>query len=134
MKPLASARHKRLRFETLEARLVLDAGPLAISEFMAVNDNGLRDGDNETEDWLEIHNRGTDPVDLQDWYLTDDATDLTAWQFPDVTLTGGGSLVVFASGKGANGPAGELHTDFKLSGNGEYLALVRPNGTTIESA
>ncbi|HYW80948.1 MAG TPA: lamin tail domain-containing protein, partial [Thermoguttaceae bacterium] len=122
-----------LRFEPLEARLQLNAGPLVISEFMAVNHNGLRDGDNDTEDWIEIHNRGTDAVDLQDWYLTDDATDLTGWQFPNVTLTGGDSLVVFASGKYPNGPAGELHTDFKLSGSGEYLGLVQPNGTTIES-
>ncbi|KKL19422.1 hypothetical protein LCGC14_2465620, partial [marine sediment metagenome] len=66
-------------------------------------------------------------------YLTDDATDLTGWQFPSVTLGGGESLVVFASGKYPNEPAGELHTDFKLSGNGEYLALVRPDGVTIES-
>ncbi|HYW81167.1 MAG TPA: lamin tail domain-containing protein, partial [Thermoguttaceae bacterium] len=93
----------------------------------------MLDGENDTEDWIEIHNRGTDSVNLQDWHLTDDADDLTRWQFPDHTLNGGESLVVFASGKHPNGPAGELHTDFKLSSNGEYLALVQPDGETIES-
>ena len=130
---LRATRRRRLDFETLESRQMLDAGPLAISEFMAINDNGLLDGENQTEDWIEIHNRGTDPVDLQNWYLTDDATDLTRWQFPSATLAGGESLIVFASSKHPNGPAGELHTDFSLRGNGEYLALVRPDGVTIES-
>jgi len=27
---------------------------------------------------------------------------------------------------------GEIHTNFKLDGDGEYLALVRPDGTTVE--
>ena len=38
-------------------------------------------------------------IDLSGWYLTDDAADLTQWQFPDVTLATGEYLVVFASGK-----------------------------------
>ncbi len=42
-------------------------------------------------------------------------------------------LVVFASGKDRRDPAGELHTNFKLSGSGEYLGLVRPDGITVAS-
>ena len=62
----------------------------------------------------------TDPISLDGWYLTDDAARPTQWRFPDVTIDGGGYLLVFASGKYPNGPPGELHTSFKLSGNGEY--------------
>jgi hypothetical protein len=36
--------------------------------------------------------------------------------------------VVFASGKDRVDPAGRLHTNFKLSGEGEYLALMAPDG------
>jgi len=106
---------------------------LQISEFMAVNNNGLDDEDRDEEDWIEIHNAGTDAVDLDGWFLTDKADNLTKWTFPAVTLAGDAYLIVFASEKDRRDPAGELHTNFKLSGAGEYLGLVRPNGVTVVS-
>jgi len=48
-----------------------------------------------------------------------------------VTLAPDGYLVVFASEKNRRDPAGELHTNFKLSGSGEYLGLLRPDGVTV---
>ena len=39
--------------------------------------------------------------------------------------------MIFASGKDRTDPAAELHTNFKLTGEGEYLALVEPDGTTV---
>ena len=45
---------------------------LEISEFMAVNGNGLDDEDRDEEDWIEIHNAGTRAVNLDGWYLTGD--------------------------------------------------------------
>src|SRR5207302_8236180 len=67
-------------------------------------------------------------------YLTDNAANLTRWTFPAVTLAPGAYLVVFASGKNRADPAGRLHTDFQLSAEGEYLALVAPDGVTVVSA
>ncbi len=49
--------------EALEPRLLLD-GSVMISEFMADNDTALLDGDLQYSDWLEIHNPGTEAVDL----------------------------------------------------------------------
>ena len=72
-------------------------------------------------------------MNLEGWYLTDNANDLTKWKFPAVTLGPDAYLVVFASGKDRRDPAGELHTNFKLSGAGEYLGLVRPDGVTVVS-
>ncbi|HNS22343.1 MAG TPA: CotH kinase family protein [Sedimentisphaerales bacterium] len=106
---------------------------LEISEFMAVNDTGLDDADRDESDWIEIHNAGADRANLQGWYLTDSAGNLAKWQFPEVFLDPDAYLVVFASGKDRRDPAGELHTDFKLSGSGEYLGLVRPDGVTVVS-
>ena len=101
-----------------------------ISEFLAINDGGLEDGDGDVEDWIEIHNPDAVPALLTGWFLTDDPLDLTKWRFPTTADPGLGYLVVFASGKDrVAGP--ELHTNFKLSGSGEYLALVKPDGTTI---
>ena len=121
----------RLAFEQLESRLVLDVGPLFISEFMAINNNTLADEDGEYSDWVEIHNPTDSAVDLDGWHLTDDAANLTQWQFPSVMLDPGEYLLVFASGKNRTDPSGELHSNFQLSRDGEYLALIEADGLTV---
>jgi hypothetical protein len=104
-----------------------------INEFLAVNDIGLDDEDRDESDWIEIYNAGTDTADLKGWYLTDDATNLRKWAFPEVMLWPDAYLVVFASGKDRTDPLGTLHTNFKLSGSGEYLGLIHPDGETVAS-
>ncbi len=116
--------------ETLEPRVVLAADPL-ISEFQAINVSTLQDADGDYSDWIEIRNPDTGAVNLQGWFLTDDSTDLRKWRFPAVTLEAGENLIVFASGKDRTDPNSELHTNFKLAGNGEFLALVKPDGVTV---
>jgi len=102
-----------------------------VSEFMAANETGLQDGDGEFSDWIEIFNPTASSVDLSSYFLTDDSSDLTKWSFPPLPLAPGERTIVFASGKGAAGPAGEIHTNFKLSVGGEYLALVTASGSTL---
>ncbi|MGB0991396.1 MAG: lamin tail domain-containing protein, partial [Akkermansiaceae bacterium] len=104
-----------------------------ISEFLASNDSELADADGDFSDWIEIYNPDPIAVNMAGWHLTDDDTNLTRWTFPSVTIPAGGYLVVFASNKGPNPIGQELHTDFKLSSDGEYLALVKPNGITTTS-
>ena len=108
----------------------LAQGP-AITELLARNDNGLQDEDGDHSDWIEVYNiPGAGPVDLGGWTLTDDPGDLTKWTFaPGTNVVAGGFLVIFASDKDRRDPTGTLHTNFKLSGSGEYLALVDPAGT-----
>ena len=106
------------------------AGPI-ISEFMAVNNSVLADEDGDFSDWIEIRNPDASAISLAGYHLTDDVGDLTKWTFPAVNLNAGATLVVFASNKDRALPAGELHTNFKLSAGGEYLALVKPDGVTI---
>ncbi|MDP6796064.1 MAG: chitobiase/beta-hexosaminidase C-terminal domain-containing protein, partial [Verrucomicrobiota bacterium] len=101
---------------------------LWINEFLAVNNRGLADGDGDTSDWIEIYNSGSKTIRLNGWALTDDAESPGKWLFPNVSLGARRYLVVFASGK--NQTSGkDLHTNFKLNGNGEYLALVKPDGS-----
>ena len=108
-------------------------GPLPaapeISEFLASNSNGLTDENGETSDWIEVHNPTSTAIDLTGWHLTDDASDPALWTFPATTLAPGQHLVVFASGKDRATAGAELHTNFKLSSGGEYLALVSPAQT-----
>lgn len=105
---------------------------LVISEFLAANQSSLLDEDGEASDWIELHNTGSSPVSVAGWFLTDDPADLKKWVLPGRNLAAGGYLVVFASGKDRS-PAepGRLHSNFRLNGSGEFLALVRPDGVTV---
>ncbi|MCX5682219.1 MAG: lectin-like protein, partial [Planctomycetota bacterium] len=62
---------------------------------------------------------------------TNKSDNLTKWTFPDVTVAPNGYLVVFASNKNTVMANGEIHTNFKLSAGGDYLALVDPSGTKV---
>jgi len=123
-------RQRGLLLESLERRDLLAATPV-ISEFMAVNVSTLEDEDGDYSDWIELFNPGSEPVNLNGYWLTDRASDLTGWRVPDITIDPGGYRVIFASSKDRDDPDGELHTDFKLNSDGEYLALVGPDGTSV---
>jgi hypothetical protein len=97
---------------------------------MAVNNTTPKDEDATYSDWIEVYNSGTNNVDLAGWYLSNKSTNLTQWQFPSTNLAPGGFMVVFASNKDRRIAGALLHTSFKLSGSGEYLALAKPDGVT----
>jgi hypothetical protein len=109
------------------------AGAARISEFMAENATALTDEDGDAPDWIEIENTGATPVALHGWFLTDKRGNLRKWSFPPTNLAVNGHLVVHASGKDRRVPGAPLHTNFKLDSGGGYLALVRPDGTTVAS-
>ncbi len=112
---------------------LLPGAEVVINEFMAINNSVLRDEDLDFSDWIELKNLSSGTVDLAGWRLTDKADNLNRWQFPAATIPPGGFLVVFASDKNRAVAGSELHTNFKLSGDGEYLGLIRPDGVTVES-
>ncbi len=104
---------------------------LVISEFMASNGSISLDlpGIDGFPDWIELHNRGDEPVDLSGWSLTDDPDDLQRFMFSSAVLPAGGYLIVIASGDVSNNNnTGPPHAPFRLSASGEYLALADPSG------
>ncbi|GHC47207.1 lamin tail domain-containing protein [Roseibacillus persicicus] len=109
----------------------VEAAVPVLTEFLASSDEGLLDADGDVSDWIELHNPGSSPLAVGGFYLTDEVTNLAKWALPDVTIAPGGYLVIFASGKNRVAPAGELHTNFSLSTEGEYLALVKPDGVSV---
>lgn len=114
------------------ATLSQSSGSIVINEFLTGNDtiavpNAVA---GRFDDWIELRNPTGTAVDLGGWRLTDDPGDLNAWTFPAGTnINDNGFLVVFASGDGVPDANGNLHTNFKLSKSGEYLALIRPDGS-----
>lgn len=114
--------------------VIPDSG-VRINEFMASNGLALDDGDGNSSDWIEIYNAGPGVADLTGWYLTDEADKLEKWRFPaTTTIPANGYLLVFASSQNSDDhvdAGGFLHTNFRLGTGGEYLALVKGDGTTI---
>jgi len=123
----AAPRRARALTEALEKRVLLSgAGPLVISEFLADNSRVFPDENGEYSDWIEIHNPTPSPINLGGYVLADSAA---RWTLPSVNLAAGAYRVVFASDKNRTGAT--LHTNFKLSAEGEYLGLIRPDGVTV---
>src|SRR5437867_2685121 len=102
-----------------------------ITELMAANTSTLADEDGDFEDWIEIYNAGTNTVNLNGWSLKDSAS---SWLFPQTNIAPNTFMIVFASNKNRRTPGRPLHTNFKLERNGEYLALLYPDGVTVASA
>ena len=107
--------------------------PLVINELMASNSNTIRDPQGQYDDWIEIHNIGSYPIDTGNMYLTDDLTIPAKWRIPGnrpaaTTIPAGGYLLVWADEDVA---ASGLHANFKLSADGEEIGLFDNDGTTL---
>ncbi len=104
---------------------------VVINEFLAANGDTTVDEDGETADWIELYNPGNEAVDMDGWYLTDNPLQKNKWRFPDVQIQPGAYLTIFASGKNRSVAGEELHANFQIDSDGEYLALVRSDGVTV---
>ena len=106
---------------------------LYINEFMASNDAVAADENGEYDDWIEIYNAESTPVDIGGMYLSDALGTLTTWQIPttapdSTTIPAGGFLVLWADKQPEQGI---LHINLKLSSGGEDIVLTSSDGTTI---
>lgn len=104
---------------------------IRISEIMASNHSTLADDDGDYPDWIELYNVSQHDINLKSFYLTDDQMNLKKWKFPDTPIQAGELLLIFASGKNKTVSGNPLHTNFELERDGEYLALVAPDGKLI---
>jgi hypothetical protein len=120
---------KTLALLLLAPAMLTARADVLISEFMASNTGTLQDDYGQYEDWIELFNSGSTNVSLLDWSLTDNAGNLHKWRFPATNLAARSYLIVFASNRDRRTPGQTLHTNFRLDAGGEYLALVRPDGT-----
>ena len=102
-----------------------------INEFMASNATTL-DNTGDTSDWIELYNGGSNSVNLQGYYLSDDFGLLTKYQLPvgnsQYIIPAGGFLLLWASSLPSRGAK---HLGFSLSSIGEKIVLTAPNGTSI---
>ena len=104
-----------------------------INEFMADNETRLRDEDGTYQDWIELYNGSPIAVNLDGCWLTDTKFPLANWRVPAITMSPGSYLLIWASSKNRVNLNGALHTNFKISKGGGYLALLSPQTNVISA-
>jgi hypothetical protein len=105
-------------------------GVVLINELMAKNQTTIADNAGAFPDWLELYNPGDEAVSLAGWTLTDDATEPGKFTFAAGTVLASRAFtLVWADG---DPEEGEDHADFKLSGDGEELALFDDEGALAD--
>ena len=96
-----------------------------INEVCSDNETIILDEFNESADWIELYNSSDTEVDLTGWFLSDDSDDNFKWRFPEVSIGPNSFLIIFASGRDIVDQ--NIHTNFKLSKDGELLILSNSN-------
>jgi len=96
-------------------------GSVLINEIIASNSSSALDQNGENDDWIELYNKTSNPIDLSSMYLTDDALNLMKWPFPvTTTIPANGYLIVWADNDVFQSG---LHASFKLNASGELVIL-----------
>ena len=116
-----------------KAAVAVYAGSLELTEAMLANNLYFADENGEHHDYVEIHNRTDADVNLKGWYLSDSSDKLHRWSFPDVVLPAGRYLAIHCSGYDRHADINHLHTNFKLSADGESIYLSTPEGVTVSA-
>lgn len=103
---------------------------IVINELMADNSSTIADPNGEFDDWIELYNPTNNLIPLTGKYLTDKKDNLTKWKFiePNLFLAPNEYLLVWCDEN--SGQIGH-HTNFKLSADGEFVALIENDGITI---
>ena len=79
-------------------------------------------------DYIELYNASAEEADLTSWYLSDNRDKTLKWRFPEGTvIPAGGYLLIYASGLDQG-----LHTNFRLSSEGEDVVLSNADGQPVE--
>ncbi|MDB4107597.1 lamin tail domain-containing protein, partial [Bacteroidia bacterium] len=102
---------------------------LYINEILADNANGMQDEEGKNEDWIELYYNGSSSINLKGYYLTDDITNPYKFPLPEITLESGGFTLIWAD---SDEQDGVNHANFKLSKDGEDLALFNEDGILVD--
>ena len=107
-------------------------GQVVINEFLAYNVNDSLNETGQHQDWIELYNSTSTPLDLFGLYLTDDYLNPQKFSFPvNTIIPAGGYRIIWADEN--NSTASYVHCNFRLSATGEQLMLSNNSGTVIDS-
>ncbi len=112
--------------------LAEDAPTLVITEVMA--SNGMYENE-ESYDWVELHNPTKKTVDIGGWRLSDGKKNLAKFVFPEGTkVKAGGYVTVWCTGVDDIEPGSKspFYASFSLSAKGETLYLSNAEGDLVQ--
>jgi hypothetical protein len=88
--------------------------------------------DESEGDWIELYNASAGPIDVGNWYLSDDKDKLKKYKIASPTnIPAGGYLVLTAASNFQNAADPGSAVQFGLSEHGEDLFLTSGNGADI---
>ena len=106
-------------------------GPtVVINEIQPRNSTTIADGDGDFSDWIELRNLTSAPINLAGWQIADAGASFSLPIGPQSVIPANGFLLIWASDKGDPtdpgfpGPAGEIHTNFRLSSSTDSVTLT----------
>ena len=99
---------------------------LVINEALSKN-AGAYAVNGEYPDAVELKNLSDAPVELSDYFLSDDADDLLLWRLPSMTLAPGELIVFPATGDALTG------APFRIGSDGEALYLTKADGSVADA-
>ncbi len=97
---------------------------VVINEFSAANYDAFLDNYGEYEDYIELYNTSSSPVDLSGYYLSDKLTNLDKWEIPaGVVIQGNDHLLIWCDDR--NEVTGnDIHSNFKITQTKQNEAVV----------
>jgi Chitobiase/beta-hexosaminidase C-terminal domain/Lamin Tail Domain len=108
---------------------------IVINEFSAANFSQFTDNLGQYEDWIELYNAGSSPVNVGGYYLSDRSENPLKYQIPaGVTIAANDHLRVWASGNNTY-TGGVIHTNFQITQTREAEIILLSNnmGMPIDS-
>ncbi len=106
---------------------------IVINEVMA--SNGMYENE-ESYDWIELHNRSRKTVDLSGWMLSDGKKNPAKFVFPKgAKLKADGYLTVWCTGEDGVAPGSKspYYAGFSLKAGGETLYLADAEGAAVQT-
>ncbi len=125
IKSFISARKENIINQLLQLNVRNRTTGLFINEFMADNETIISDEFGEYDDWVEIYNSNLEAVNMEGLFLTDDPLISDKWQFPSVEIPANDFLLIWTDD---DDEQGELHTNFRLNTDGEFIGLYEIDG------
>jgi hypothetical protein len=105
---------------------------IVINEFMADNASTIADESGKFEDWIEIYNYGDEAVNIGGCYITDNYLEPKLFRLRegnDSTIIQPKSYLLLWADD--DWEEGILHLEFKLSRQGEQIAIYDADGSTL---
>lgn len=102
---------------------------VTLNEMQSSNNSTIADEAGEFDDWIEIHNPGSDSIEISGLILKDQ---IDTWAIPtgdpSTLIPPGGYFFLWADDQEIQGI---FHTNFKLASGGEFLGLYESDGITV---